>query len=150
MLNIDLAALPPTVAELEAERNRLSSARQLYLAGGVNVAALLALAIGLAHEFTGFDLFMGTSVFVLALSLACLLQVGLLTVIRLDNLRPASDGQTLMVKDALQYLQVSRYMTHVQAQGRPLTGREAITIILYANEQMRHAAASRERYAHTD
>ncbi|KWA84198.1 hypothetical protein WL29_22825 [Burkholderia ubonensis] len=143
MKPIDLAALPPSVAELETEQLRLGAAKHFQLVLGANLAAVLAFAIGLASEFTGFDLFMSCAIGLLVVALLYLANAALFTAIQLDNLRPATYEQQLLVEDAQQYLTVSRYVSHVRAQRRLLTSREAAAIIVYAHQEQRRTAATR-------
>lgn len=149
MKPIDLAALPPSTAELETARLRLAAAKHFQIVLGANLAAMLAFAIGLASEFTGFDLFMSCAIGLLVVVLLYLANAALFTAIQLDNLRPATYEQQLLVEAAQQYLTVSRYMTAVQAQRRLLTSREAAVIIVYAQQQ-RRTAGQRTCAAHTE
>ncbi|KVP98080.1 hypothetical protein WJ96_05785 [Burkholderia ubonensis] len=141
MRTIDLAALPPTAAELDAERRRLTSTLRRHLALTGSLLALLSLAIGLNATTFGYGAIAGIVLMVLGLLYAghTLLHCAL----ALDSLRPATESQCLLVSDALQFLAVARYMTYVQAQSRPLTGREAATIIVYALREHRRAEAAR-------
>lgn len=141
MKPIDLSGLPPTVLQIEAETRHLAAMKQLYLLGGCNAAALLALAIGLASE-NGFDLFMNTAIVVMTGVLVCLANVWLLTGVRLGNLQPATASQVQLVEAAMQYPVVARYMTNVHAQNRELTGREAATIFVHAAQERRRAQST--------
>lgn len=136
MTPIDLAGPPPTAAQIESEQRHLATLRQLYLLGGGNSVSLLALAWALANE-NGFDLFMTSAMAVLALAFVNFAHLWVLTYIRLDNLRPAGEGQAPFIESAMQLEAVARYMTNVHAQRRPLTLREAATLIVYAEQARR-------------